>query len=307
MIQKIRSNVTNTQAIIGIAASVGVRIFLTVVMETSMQKAWQKEQLAAVLSAIPQEWAPSQKKITAQVQAKAAIIYDLTSGEVLYNKNADMQLPLASLTKIVTALVADTELGATTIVRVSEQALMTEGESGLIAGDSWRVRDLSDFMLAVSSNDAASVLATQAGSQAQFIARMNTLSRELGLESTIFFNESGLDRTESLAGAYGSARDIAQLFAYAIFAKPKLLEATTFTEFTSVSSTGLRYKAVNTNKIIHKIPGLIGGKTGFTDLAGGNLAIVFDAGIGRPIAVVVLGSTIDGRFDDVLRLVESVI
>jgi D-alanyl-D-alanine carboxypeptidase (penicillin-binding protein 5/6) len=134
---------------------------------------------------------------------------------------------------------------------------------------------------------------------------MNILVKNLGLGSLVFFNESGLDVDLNNAGAYGSARDIAHLFAYAILARPRVLEATTFDRFTSVSTTGLRYDAVNTNKIVNQIPGIMGSKTGFTDLAGGNLAVVFDSSIGHPVVVVVLGSTVDGRFDDVMRLVNA--
>jgi len=305
--KKLKNKITNTQAIVGIMASIGALILLAVVMETSMQKSWQKEQIAAVLTAISQEQTISQKKINAYVQAKSAIVYDLSNGKVLYNKNADEQLPLASLTKLMTALVADNELGAQALVQVSEKALSTEGESGLLAGDIWHARDLSDFMLTVSSNDAATVFATVNGEQQQFINKMNNLAQQLGLYSLVFFNESGLDLDEQNAGAYGSARDISHLISYIALTKPELLEATTFDEFTSVSTTGLRYKAVNTDKIVGQIPGLIGSKTGFTDLAGGNLAVIFDISIGHPIAVVVLGSTVDGRFDDVLRLVNEVI
>jgi D-alanyl-D-alanine carboxypeptidase (penicillin-binding protein 5/6) len=224
----------------------------------------------------------------------------------LYSKSADKQLPLASLTKLVTALVADEVLGQRTRVVVSERAIETEGQSGLLAGDSWVERDLSDFMLTVSSNDAATVLATSGTTQRQFIAKMNQLVARLGLSSIVLLNESGLDVDEQNAGAYGSAKDIALLLTYITTVRPELLEATTFDRFTSVSLTGRRYKAVNTNKAAHAVPGLIGGKTGFTDIAGGNLAVVFDAGMGRHVAVVVLGSSKEGRFTDVLKLVAKV-
>ena len=305
--QKIRNTITNVQALTGIIASVGVLVLLAVMMESKVQLAWQKEQLAAVLTSVEVQRPVPVVLHPADIIAKSAIVYDIVTGDVLYNKNADDQVPLASLTKLVTALVADAELGAQVSVQVSEQALATEGESGLLAGDVWRERDLADFMLTVSSNDAASVFAQARGQEEQFIVKMNILVQRLGLQSLIFFNESGLDKSEQQAGAYGSARDIAYLLAYITFTQPELLEATTFSGFTSVSATGLRYKAINTNKIVGQIPGLIGGKTGFTDLAGGNLAIVFDSGIGHPVAVVVLGSTVNGRFNDVMTLVNEVL
>ncbi len=300
-------SITNTQAIAGIALSSFIVLILTITMEAKLQRSWQDEQIAAVLTAKPQAQKGNVEKITAQVKAKSAIVYDINSGKVLYNKNADMQLPIASITKLMTALVAEREFGATNLISISERALLTEGESGLVAGDFWRVRDLSDFMLTISSNDAATALALAGGDKMQFISKMNSVAQELGLWSTVFFNESGLDVNNVQAGGYSSARDIANLLTYIVSTQPTLLEATTFAEFNSVSQSGLRYRVINTNKITGKIPGLIASKTGFTDLAGGNLAIVFDAGVGRPIVIVVLGSTIDGRFDDVLNLVSKVI
>ncbi len=99
---------------------------------------------------------------------------------------------------------------------------------------------------------------------------------------------------------------MAILFEYIIENKPYLLEATAFDEL-SVPSNIAEHIAINTNKAINMIPNVIGSKTGFTDLSGGNLVVAFDAGIGHPIIVAVLGSTIDGRFEDMAQLVSSTI
>jgi D-alanyl-D-alanine carboxypeptidase len=72
-----------------------------------------------------------------------------------------------------------------------------------------------------------------------------------------------------------------------------------------VSEDGFIHTAENTNKQVYSFPGLLGSKTGYTDYAGGNLAVVFDAGLNHPIAVVVLGSSLDGRFTDVRKLVDA--
>ncbi len=304
--EKTKNRITTKMAIAGIMVSSITLTLLAVIMEPKLQASWQEEQLASAISALQREHYVPNKNITKSVVARAAIVYDINSGEILYAKNIDTQLPIASITKIITALVSDSEIGSAAVVNITNKDLDTEGDSGLIAGDSWRERDLSDFMLTVSSNDASTALASKVGEK-KFIAKMNQLVKILGLQSTVLFNESGLDVNGRKAGGYSSARDIANLLAYMTLVKPEILEATTFPEFNSVSMTGLRYKAVNTNKIAGSIPGFIGGKTGFTDLAGGNLAIVFDASIGRPVAVVVLGSTKDDRFDDVLKLVLEVI
>lgn len=307
MEQTFKKKITNKQAVAGIVLSLIFLSALAFVMERSMRQAWQEDQVAAAILSLQEEFTTPQREISASLQAQSAIVYDLRERKVLYSKNPDAQLPLASLTKLITALVAEREVGGMAPVTVTEEALMTEGESGLIAGDIWREQDISDFMLTVSSNDAATVLATLEGDTAGFVKSMNTFTKERGLATTVLLNESGLDVDLQQAGGYGSARDIANLLAYIVKAKPRLLEATAYPHFTSVSMTGAQYEAVNTNKIVSEIPGFIGGKTGFTDIAGGNLAIVFDAGIGHQIVIVVLGSTKEGRFTDVLQLVHQLI
>jgi D-alanyl-D-alanine carboxypeptidase len=93
---------------------------------------------------------------------------------------------------------------------------------------------------------------------------------------------------------------------YIISNYPDLLESTKNLE-KNISSKNFVHKAVNTNEIVNKIPNIIASKTGFTDKAGGNLLVVFDAGVNRPISIIVLGSTINGRFEDVLKLASSTI
>jgi len=91
--------------------------------------------------------------------------------------------------------------------------------------------------------------------------------------------------------------------AYAIKSKYGVVEATARDNFFIYSLDSIRHTATNTNKVLGNIPGLIASKTGFTDLAGGNLVVAFDAGMMRPIIVVVLGSGIDERFEDIKKLV----
>ncbi|MEK7136063.1 MAG: hypothetical protein AAB821_00505, partial [Patescibacteria group bacterium] len=111
----------------------------------------------------------------------------------------------------------------------------------------------------------------------------------------------------SLGGSYGSVRDMALLMSYIIKEKPNLMTVSTKPSISSKSATGQTYFGSNTNDIVGKIPGLIASKTGYTLSAGGNLAVAFDAGLAQPIVIVVLGSTKDGRFTDVLALVRGTI
>jgi D-alanyl-D-alanine carboxypeptidase (penicillin-binding protein 5/6) len=169
-------------------------------------------------------------------------------------------------------------------------------------------------MLITSSNDAAVAIAKYVGAvmkgkdeypRQAFIRLMNERARELGMTRTEFFDESGLDVSASQAGAYGSALDIARLLAFIVKKKPELIEATIRPYDTFTSLSGVTHAARNTNEAIPAIPSLIGGKTGYTDLAGGNLAIVFDRSINEPVVVIVLGSSKESRFSDIKTLVEA--
>ncbi|MEX2010276.1 MAG: serine hydrolase [Parcubacteria group bacterium] len=246
------------------------------------------------------------------IRAKAAYVYDVRTQKVLFAHDENKRLPLASLTKVMSAVVASEMASSTTTIVISTKALEAYGDSGLLVGDRWSMKDLLDFSLTTSSNDGMRAIALSLGSQApeenmkNFIQKMNRKAHELGMLNTYFYNEAGLDESDLKGGAYGTAKDLTHLFEYILNAHPMLLEATQKRNLT-ISSLNQTYNAVNTNTIAEEIPGLIGSKTGFTDIAGGNLMVVFDPEIGRPIIIAVLGSTGTERFKDVGILVEKTI
>jgi D-alanyl-D-alanine carboxypeptidase len=233
----------------------------------------------------------------------------------LYAKNAEAQLPLASVAKVMVALTSTRIIPDYTLISINSKDLREEGDSGLFVGEEWRLKNLLDFALMVSSNDAINSIASIAGSQIVskqktktsgelFIDEMNKTAREIGLTQTYFLNGSGLDLSGGISGGYGSAEDMAKLFAYVLKEKPELLEATSYSSLT-LSSNSHNHVALNTNKAINNIPNVLASKTGFTDLSGGNLVIAFDAGLMRPIVISVLGSSYDGRFTDMEKLVST--
>jgi len=125
------------------------------------------------------------------------------------------------------------------------------------------------------------------------------------LTQTYFINPTGLDTNKTISGGYGSARDAAKLLEYAVINMPDIIESTRHTAINFESLSDINHRATNTNSSIDTLPGLIASKTGYTDLAGGNLVIAFDAGINRPIIISVLGSTQSGRFEDIEKLVNA--
>jgi len=239
-----------------------------------------------------------------ELEAKSIVVWDVVNNTAIYEKSADMPLPLASLTKVMTALVAREAVVGDKIIKITVRDLEPDGDSGLSPGDEWSFKDLLDFTLLTSSNDGARALASVAVSDKKFVEEMNKRAQTLGLSSSKYFNEHGLDQGELNGGAYGSARDMAKLFAYIIKNNNGLLEATKYSEL-SFESGDKHYAAENTNDFVNQIPNILASKTGYTELAGGNLVIAFDPGLNRPIIVSVLGSSQEGRFSDTLKLIAA--
>ena len=256
----------------------------------------------------------SPKKIEGlSLRADAVYVWDVIGQRALYEENPDKVLPLASITKLMTALVAYELVPDDTPVTISRAAAAQQSGGSLMAGETFAVKELADFALISSYNSAAYTLAGSVGellgegdAMAQFIAAMNIQADELNLKTLEYKNPTGLDISTTEAGAVGSARDTSFLMEYILLNYPEILTPT-ITEHTRLYNTaGDFHEAFNTNTILADIPNLLGSKTGYTDLAGGNLTIAFDAGFNRPIIVTVLGSTHSERFSDVKKIVAAV-
>lgn len=241
------------------------------------------------------------------LEAKAAIVYDLALGETLYDKNADVQLPLASLTKLLTVYAALENLAPETPILVQEDAVHVEAPRIFNAGQTLTLEDLSRLTLVASLNDGAVAIADtlarhQNRSPHEALAGA---AAALNLPQTYALNGSGLDITSRMSGGYGSARDLAKLAGALVEKAPAIATATTKPYAEAKSASGTPFKVKNTDPMIATIPGLLLSKTGYTDLAGGNLALVIDAGIAHPIAIIVLGSSVKDRFTDGTALVAA--
>ncbi len=251
-----------------------------------------------------------------KISAKSAMVWDIKNHKAIYSYNPDLVLPLASLTKVMMAITASDLVPAYTVVPIKKEFLAEEGDSGFKVDENWRLKDLLDFSLITSSNDGARAIASVAGAisggastydigRKEFVDRMNEKAKKIGLDSMYFSNENGLDANASLGGAYGNVRDVVKLFEYALKTTPQIIEPTKKSSAVIKSIDNVDHVANNTNYEVNLIPGIIASKTGYTALAGGNLAIVFDAELGRPMIISVLGSTLEGRFTDVNTLIKA--
>ncbi len=241
------------------------------------------------------------------IEAKAAIVYDLERGKILYAKNADAQLPLASLTKLLTLYAALSELSPNTPITIPASVTHLSEPHAFSAGQVFTLSDLARLTLTASLNDgaAAIALATAARENRSEASMMAGAAASLDLSQTYAVNGNGLDVNTAISGGYGSAYDLARLAGALVAKSPTITAATTHPTAQAVSEGGTFFSVRNTDPMVSTIPHLLLSKTGYTDLAGGNLALVFDVGIGHPIAVIVLGSSLKARFTDGAALVAA--
>lgn len=240
------------------------------------------------------------------VQAKAFSIYDVDLNREIYGKDQNEPLPLASLVKTMTVIVALANHKPGSIIVLSPGAINQAGDYGLFANEKWKMEDLAKFTLIGSANDGAYALFQN---KDDFLNKMNSEAKKIGMENALFLNPTGLDINNleiglpMQAGAYASALDANIMAIYALKARPDIFSATILPEINLKSESGFNHNIKNTDIVLHKIPNLYFSKTGFTNLTGGNLTIIFKNKIGHEIAVTVLGSTLDGRFSDIENLV----
>ncbi len=244
----------------------------------------------------------------AGIKAKSFFVYDVYQDKVLFSKDEHRQLPLASVTKLMSGFIILDVLPETMTVSISRRDISQEGDSGLVVGEKWELKNLLDFSLISSSNDGIEALSRTfnenlASTTEDIVKIMNQKAHDLKLDDTFFINTTGLDVNTHTSGAYSSSHDMSILLAQILKETPTLVSATKDVSENFLSLNKIKHTAINTNTVIGGIPNLIASKTGFTDLAGGNLAIAFDAGFSHPVVVVVLGSTAEDRFIDVQKLV----
>ena len=214
------------------------------------------------------------------VHAQAYIVQSSVDGRTLAARAADTPRPMASITKLMTVLVALEHLRLEQVVTVTAQAARV-GESSLDlrAGQRLPVRDLVVGALVPSANDAATALAIAAeGSVPRFVAAMNRKARALGLTGTHYENPHGLDE----AGHHSTARDIAKLLRVAL--RNPVIRRYADTASATLSDGRV---VVSTDNLIGTVPGIVGGKTGHTNLAGwSQVAVARVGGVGITAAVL---------------------
>ena len=220
--------------------------------------------------------------------SKAVLMYDLVNNKTLYEKNARETLPMASLTKIMTAIIALENPLLSDQYLVKSEHLVGEDSMGLTAGEILTLEELLYGLMLPSGNDASEVLAGHfPGGRSAFLQAMNNKALALGLTDTRFSNPSGLqgDGTQ-----YTTARDLLVITKYVLDNFPLFREVVqTFSHEIPATSTHKYFYLENATNLISTYPGVKGVKTGFTPEAGLCLVTYLEYG-GHKVVGILLGS-----------------
>lgn len=204
--------------------------------------------------------------VNIDVSAESAVLIEASNGAIIYSKNADVRMPMASTTKIMTALVAIESGNIEREVTVSAEAVGVEGSSVyLYVGEKLKLSDLIYALMLESANDAAAAIAVELGGSIEgFADMMNDKAKQIGLEGTHFTNPHGLHSEEH----YTTARDLALLTVYALENPDFLSIVSTYKKVIPLKGGEGARVLINHNKLLKQYEGCIGVKTGFTKKSG---------------------------------------
>ena len=267
----------------------------------------ERQAAALVLARLPGTADPA-------VRAEAVAVVWLKTDEMLFARNPDARLPIASITKLMTALAFADAVGPLAPVVISDSAKRVgeedEKRSALPAGEQVKAEDLLKLLIISSDGDAAYAAAEYVGGLgasdgvlfqdkiARFVARMNARAGELGLANTHFANPSGMDGPDN----FSSANDLIRLAEEISARHPETWSMSRVQETFIFGKTGKRYGVVNTNPLLAEFPAIYGSKTGFEDEAKGALLMLYELAPDERIAIVLLRSP--DRFADGRALIQ---
>ena len=220
---------------------------------------------------------------------------------VLFEKEIDQRLPIASLTKLMTAYVILEHYDLTKEIKISKEAVQQEESLGKLNVDEvLSVEILLYPLLMESSNDAAFSLANDYDGMTEeiFIELMNLETQQLGMQNTFFSNVTGLDSEGEALTNYSTARDLTTL-AQALLKHDLIWQILSTPQINLYGAT-----LINSNRLLGKIPEIIGGKTGYTEEALGCFLLVLEAPANHQYLIHVILGTNNGRFNEMEKLID---
>lgn len=237
-------------------------------------------------------WLPSlfglfEENEAPELSAKSALVYDLTDEKTVYEKNSGERLPMASLTKIMTAIVAIDHKRPDDMYVVYEEALVGENTIGLSKGEVMTLEELLYGVFMYSANDAAETLAINTMDRSEFINTMNKKAKAIGLSNTNFTNPTGF---QGDGDQYTTAYDLLVLARYVVANYPQIIKASSTEEIVLEESLDhYEYHLYNQLNLITSYPGVKGLKDGYTPEAGLCLVTYLDYK-GHEMIGIILGS-----------------
>ncbi|MBP5427615.1 MAG: D-alanyl-D-alanine carboxypeptidase [Clostridiales bacterium] len=245
-----------------------------------------------------------QNTVLDSLTAKSIMLMDATTGTVIFERNSDEKLPLASITKVMSMMIIldeirNNNLSMDDIVTTSPYAASMGGSQVYLKeGEEFTVRDMLKAIAIHSANDCTVAVAEKvAGSESTFVDRMNEKAKALGMYNTYFLDCTGL--TDD--GHYSTAYDIALMSSCVANDYPEILELTSIWHDTFRDG---KFSLDNTNKLVGKYTGVTGLKTGFTTKAGYCLTTTAKRGLLSLVSVVLGTDTTDRRFDETSKLLD---
>ncbi len=249
------------------------------------------------------------RELEPELSAQAFLVKIIGRGQPLLKRREWKPLPPASLTKLLTVLLAQKNLSQNAVLTISKTAkLVGEKQSSAKEGESFLLAQIIPLALLSSSNDAAMALAEEMGAklggrdpaeqQELFLEVMNIQAQAIGMEDSQFTNPTGLDAE----GHRTSAQDLARLAEFIWVRQPNIWELSRQTVQEVISLQGTIYTAQSTNELLKEFPAILGGKTGFTDNAKGTLLMLYPLKTGEVAVIVILGS--EDRFADGRKIIQ---
>lgn len=261
---------------------------------TNLPKTESPKNTTAAIGMIPERISAFS---TISAGSKAALFVDFDSGEVLYSKNEKQKLPMASITKLMTALIAEEFLNMNKVITVQQYTLRPlDSVMGIPAGTTIKVGELMHGLLIESGADAAQAIAKEvSGNEQKFVALMNERASFYGLSNTQFTNSVGYDDS----GHYSTAEDLIKLARIALLNK-NISDIIKKQKYIATAEDGQKFYLENTNKLLDGT-NFVGLKTGTTLEAGECLVVLYQNG-NQKIIGVVLNSL--NRFGETKGIIE---
>ena len=300
---------------IGLAFSLSVNSAQLVLEDFLINQIYIPEK--TFLAQISREALSKKNSFDIDIRVKSALVVEIRNdGEqtIIFDKNSNTKMPIASLTKLMTAIISLENQPLSEKIEITEPMVSQEGNNGkLRVGEKITVEELLKMTLVESSNDAALALAEISGRE-NFINLMNLKAAEIGLRSTRFSNSTGLE----VENNFSSARDVANLAIFILKEYPPNNNIFPFLEISSQSSVIVssengetHHWAFNTNELLNSFSQIndlkiIGGKTGYTDEAGGCIVIILQDKDNNYFVNVILGAdSRESRFSEMRKLIDA--